>query len=50
MGIDVSKNTLDVPLYYMNIHQLFKNNVFGRQLLIDWILEMTNLKSVELWF
>ena len=50
IGIDVSKNTLDVHLYYMNRHRLFKNNADGRQLLIDWVIETTNLNSAELRF
>jgi transposase len=50
IGIDVSKNTLDVYLYYMNSHRLFKNNVDGRQMLIDWIIETTNRNSAELRF
>ena len=50
IGIDVSKGTLDVHLYCGNRHQSFKNNVDGRQSLIDWVIEKTNLKLVELRF
>ena len=50
IGIDVSKGTLDVHLYCANRHQSFKNNGVGRQSLIDWVIEKTNLKLVELRF
>ncbi|WP_203259005.1 IS110 family RNA-guided transposase [Hyunsoonleella ulvae] len=50
IGIDVSKNTLEVHLYYMNRARLFKNDIEGRQSLIDWVIKMTNLKSIKLRF
>lgn len=50
IGIDVSKNTLDAHLYYLNVHRIFKNTVGGRKELMDWAVESTGFALSDLRF
>lgn len=60
VGIDVSKSTLDVCLYHLNEHKIFKNNLTGISAMYKWVVrrsayneigfcfEHTGLYSIEL--
>ena len=37
VGIDVSKNTLDVSLYHLKAHKVFANSQSGFNALLDWV-------------
>lgn len=39
IGIDVSKDTIDVHDYKLSKHQLFKNNPEGHKKFLDWVKE-----------
>lgn len=44
IGIDVSKNTLDVALHHKNLHDVFSNDLNGFIALTKWVRETTDLK------